>query len=72
MSAVAETQAGKSALQWDHPLQAGAVGVTGAESANKLASTADAIIAVGTRLQDFTTAWQTTVRPLFQAEPAIL
>jgi 3D-(3,5/4)-trihydroxycyclohexane-1,2-dione acylhydrolase (decyclizing) len=52
---VAETQAGKSALQWDHPLQTGAIGVTGAASANKLASTADAIVAVGTRLQDFTT-----------------
>jgi 3D-(3,5/4)-trihydroxycyclohexane-1,2-dione acylhydrolase (decyclizing) len=56
---VAETQAGKGALQWDHPLQAGAIGVTGAASANKLASTADAIIAVGTRLQDFTTGSHT-------------
>jgi len=52
---VAETQAGKSALQWDHPLQSGAIGVTGAPSANKLASGADAVVAVGTRLQDFTT-----------------
>ena len=52
---VAETQAGKSALPWDHPLQAGAVGVTGATAANALAHAADAIIAVGTRLQDFTT-----------------
>ena len=52
---VAETQAGKSALPWDHPLQAGAIGVTGAPSANALASDADVIIAIGTRLQDFTT-----------------
>jgi 3D-(3,5/4)-trihydroxycyclohexane-1,2-dione acylhydrolase (decyclizing) len=52
---VAETQAGKSALPWDHPLQAGAIGVTGAAAANTLAHDADAIIAVGTRLQDFTT-----------------
>jgi 3D-(3,5/4)-trihydroxycyclohexane-1,2-dione acylhydrolase (decyclizing) len=52
---VAETQAGKSALPWDHALQTGAIGVTGAASANKLANMADAIIAVGTRLQDFTT-----------------
>ena len=52
---VAETQAGKSALPWDHPLQAGAIGVTGAIASNTLAHAADAIIAVGTRLQDFTT-----------------
>ena len=52
---VAETQAGKSALPWDHPLQAGAIGVTGAAAANALASDADVIVAVGTRLQDFTT-----------------
>ncbi|MEO8135003.1 MAG: 3D-(3,5/4)-trihydroxycyclohexane-1,2-dione acylhydrolase (decyclizing) [Betaproteobacteria bacterium] len=52
---VAETQAGKSALAWDHPLQAGAIGVTGATSANALANAADVVIAVGTRLQDFTT-----------------
>ena len=52
---VAETQAGKSALPWDHPLQAGAIGVTGSTAANQLATAADTIIAVGTRLQDFTT-----------------
>lgn len=52
---VAETQAGKSALPWDHPLQAGAIGVTGALAANTLAHAADAVIVVGTRLQDFTT-----------------
>ncbi|WP_018149667.1 3D-(3,5/4)-trihydroxycyclohexane-1,2-dione acylhydrolase (decyclizing) [Leeia oryzae] len=53
---VGETQAGKSALPWDHPMQAGAIGVTGASAANALASEADVILAVGSRLQDFTTA----------------
>ena len=52
---VAETQAGKGALPWDHPLQAGAIGVTGATAANALARDADVVLAVGTRLQDFTT-----------------
>ncbi len=52
---VAETQAGKGALPWNHPLQAGAVGVTGSPAANALASEADVVIAVGTRLQDFMT-----------------
>ena len=52
---VAETHAGKSSLPWDHPLQLGAIGVTGAPSANALASQADVVLAVGTRLQDFTT-----------------
>jgi 3D-(3,5/4)-trihydroxycyclohexane-1,2-dione acylhydrolase (decyclizing) len=53
---VAETQAGKGALAWNHPLNTGSIGVTGAGSANDLAAEADLIIAVGTRLQDFTTA----------------
>ena len=52
---VAETQAGKGALPWDHPLQAGAIGVTGAPAANALAEEADVVLAVGTRLTDFTT-----------------
>jgi 3D-(3,5/4)-trihydroxycyclohexane-1,2-dione acylhydrolase (decyclizing) len=52
---VAETQAGKSALAHDEPLQTGAIGVTGASAANALARDADAVIAVGTRLSDFTT-----------------
>ncbi len=52
---VAETQAGKGALAWDHPLQAGALGVSGSPAANALASEADVVIAVGTRLQDFMT-----------------
>src|SRR5207244_1828695 len=52
---VAETQAGKGALPWDHPLQLGAIGVTGSPAANSLARAADVVLAVGTRLQDFTT-----------------
>ncbi len=52
---VAETQAGKGALSWDHAQNVGAIGVTGAESANALAREADLVLAIGTRLQDFTT-----------------
>lgn len=52
---VCETQGGKSALPDDHPLNMGAVGVTGTSAANRLAQEADLILAVGTRLQDFTT-----------------
>ena len=51
----AETQAGKSALPHDHPLNLGAIGVTGTGAANDAAKTADVVLAVGTRLQDFTT-----------------
>src|SRR3984885_44444 len=53
--ASAETQAGKSALPASHPLNLGGIGVTGTEAANSLAAEADVILAVGTRLQDFTT-----------------
>ena len=52
---VAETQAGKGAVPWDHPQAAGSIGVTGASAANALAREADVVLAVGTRLQDFTT-----------------
>jgi 3D-(3,5/4)-trihydroxycyclohexane-1,2-dione acylhydrolase (decyclizing) len=52
---VAETQAGKSSLPADHPLNMGSIGVTGTSAANELALEADVILAVGTRLQDFTT-----------------
>jgi 3D-(3,5/4)-trihydroxycyclohexane-1,2-dione acylhydrolase (decyclizing) len=52
---VCETQGGKSALPDDHPLNMGAVGVTGTAAANAMAGQADVILAVGTRLQDFTT-----------------
>jgi 3D-(3,5/4)-trihydroxycyclohexane-1,2-dione acylhydrolase (decyclizing) len=51
---VAETQAGKGSLAWDHALNVGAIGVTGSPAANALAAEADLVIAVGTRLQDFT------------------
>src|SRR4051794_17030815 len=52
---VAETQAGKSSMPWDHPQAAGSMGVTGSSAANTLAREADLILGVGTRLQDFTT-----------------
>jgi 3D-(3,5/4)-trihydroxycyclohexane-1,2-dione acylhydrolase (decyclizing) len=50
-----ETQGGKSSLPDDHPLNMAAVGVTGTSAANRLAEEADVVLAVGTRLQDFTT-----------------
>ena len=53
---VVETQAGKSALAWDHKLAFGPVGVTGSDSANTICADADLVIGVGTRFQDFTTA----------------
>jgi 3D-(3,5/4)-trihydroxycyclohexane-1,2-dione acylhydrolase (decyclizing) len=52
---VAETQAGKGALPCDHEFNVGGIGVTGSIAANELARNADLIIAIGTRLQDFTT-----------------
>ena len=52
---VAMTQAGKSAIPDDHALSMGSIGVTGTSAANAFAEEADVIIAVGTRMQDFTT-----------------
>jgi 3D-(3,5/4)-trihydroxycyclohexane-1,2-dione acylhydrolase (decyclizing) len=52
---VVETVAGKSALVADHPCYVGPIGVTGSDHANRLAAEADVVLAVGTRLQDFTT-----------------
>jgi 3D-(3,5/4)-trihydroxycyclohexane-1,2-dione acylhydrolase (decyclizing) len=52
---VAETQAGKGSLAWDHPCNTGAIGVTGSAAANTLAAGADLVLAIGTRLADFTT-----------------
>ncbi|MBN9070313.1 MAG: 3D-(3,5/4)-trihydroxycyclohexane-1,2-dione acylhydrolase (decyclizing) [Rhizobiales bacterium] len=52
---VCETQGGKSSLPDRHALNMGAIGVTGTSAANRLAEEADLILAVGTRLQDFTT-----------------
>ncbi len=59
-----ETQAGKSALAASHALNLGGIGVTGTAAANTLAAEADVILAVGTRLSDFTTG----SRGLFQAQ----
>lgn len=56
---VAETQAGKGALVWDHPQALGSIGVTGTSAANAAAEHADLIVGVGTRLQDFTTGSRT-------------
>ncbi|HEX6529377.1 MAG TPA: thiamine pyrophosphate-binding protein, partial [Burkholderiales bacterium] len=52
---VAETQAGKGSLAWDHACNVGAIGVTGTAAANKLAAGADVVLAIGTRLGDFAT-----------------
>lgn len=57
--AVGETQAGKGSLTFDHPQNLEAVGVTGTPCANIVAREADLIIAIGTRLSDFTTASKT-------------
>ena len=59
---VAETQAGKGALAWDHPCNMGAIGVTGGTAANELAAGADLILAIGTRLSDFTTGSRSLFR----------
>ncbi|WP_439500224.1 3D-(3,5/4)-trihydroxycyclohexane-1,2-dione acylhydrolase (decyclizing) [Bosea sp. (in: a-proteobacteria)] len=55
----AETQGGKSALPAQHALNLGAIGVTGTGAANALAGEADLVLAIGTRLQDFTTGSRT-------------
>lgn len=52
---ISETQAGKSVIRWDHPLNLGGIGVTGGKAANMIAKDADLIIGVGTRFTDFTT-----------------
>ncbi|MBU3032892.1 3D-(3,5/4)-trihydroxycyclohexane-1,2-dione acylhydrolase (decyclizing) [Tritonibacter mobilis] len=61
---VVESQAGKSALAWDHPLNLGPVGVTGAGPANAVCAGADLVLGVGTRFQDFTTgSWNLFQNP---------
>ncbi|MFI9509915.1 3D-(3,5/4)-trihydroxycyclohexane-1,2-dione acylhydrolase (decyclizing) [Nocardia sp. NPDC052566] len=60
---VTETTAGRTLVRHDHPLYSGPLGVTGSESANLLAAEADLVLAVGTRLQDFTTASWTVFAP---------
>lgn len=52
---IAETAAGKATVTGDHPNLVGTVGIIGAASANKVAEEADLVLAIGTRLQDFTT-----------------
>ena len=56
---VVETQAGKGALPWDHPQNAGPVGSNGGLAANRLAREADLVLVVGSRLSDFVTASKT-------------
>jgi len=56
---VTETQAGKGALRYDHPLALGAIGATGTTAANRMAADADVVIGIGTRYSDFTTASRT-------------
>ena len=56
---VSETQAGKGALPFDHPLALGAIGSTGTAAANQMARQADVVIGIGTRYSDFTTASRT-------------
>ncbi|MGZ2408708.1 3D-(3,5/4)-trihydroxycyclohexane-1,2-dione acylhydrolase (decyclizing) [Rhizobium ruizarguesonis] len=57
-----ETQAGKGANSWKHPLNFGSPGVTGSASANALCAEADLVIGIGTRFQDFTTGSWTLFR----------
>jgi len=56
---VAETQAGKGSLAWDHPQAVGGIGATGTLASNRLANGADLVIGIGTRYSDFTTASMT-------------
>jgi 3D-(3,5/4)-trihydroxycyclohexane-1,2-dione acylhydrolase (decyclizing) len=56
---VGETMAGKGSLRYDHPLNLGAIGVTGTFAANHVAQEADLVIGIGTRYSDFTTASKT-------------
>ena len=61
---VVETVAGRSTMVHDHPNYFGPIGVTGSTSANALAADADVVVAVGTRLQDFTTgSWSVFRNP---------
>ncbi len=61
---VVETIAGRAAIVHGHPLNAGPIGVVGSSSANALAAEADVVLAVGSRLQDFTTgSWSVFQNP---------
>ena len=69
---VAETQAGKSTLRWDHPQALGSIGVTGSAAANRAAAGADLIVGIGTRLQDFTSGSRALFHaPLVQVNVAV-
>jgi len=64
---VVETIAGRSVLVHQHPMNAGPLGVIGSSSANALAAEADVVVAIGTRLQDFTTgSWSVFASPDFR------
>ena len=64
---VVETIAGRATLLQSHPLNAGPLGVTGSDSANQMAEQADLVLAVGTRLQDFSTgSWTVFQSPDFK------
>ncbi|MBN2375767.1 MAG: 3D-(3,5/4)-trihydroxycyclohexane-1,2-dione acylhydrolase (decyclizing) [Sedimentisphaerales bacterium] len=56
---VGETMAGKGSLNYDNPLNLGAIGATGTLAANQIALEADLVIGIGTRYSDFTTASKT-------------
>ncbi|CAA9413660.1 MAG: Epi-inositol hydrolase [uncultured Propionibacteriaceae bacterium] len=56
---VGQTQAGKGSLRYDHPQCLGAIGSTGTTAANQIAASADLVIGIGTRYEDFTTASRT-------------
>jgi 3D-(3,5/4)-trihydroxycyclohexane-1,2-dione acylhydrolase (decyclizing) len=56
---VADTQAGKGSILWEHPQAVGGVGSTGSPVANALAREADVVLGIGTRYSDFTTASKT-------------
>jgi len=61
---VTETQAGKSALDWEDALNLGSTGVTGGDAANRALAEADLVLGVGTRFQDFTTgSWTVFKNP---------
>jgi 3D-(3,5/4)-trihydroxycyclohexane-1,2-dione acylhydrolase (decyclizing) len=64
---VVETIAGRAVLLQSHPMNAGPIGVTGSNSANQMAAEADLVLAIGTRLQDFTTgSWSVFRDPAMQ------
>jgi len=63
---VVETIAGKGTLPHDHPVHAGPIGIIGSTSANALAAEADVVLAIGTRLQDYTTGSWTAFSPQAQ------